>query len=89
MTSGENIKYQQPKNRIRKLKTIKNPGQEFQIDVSGKLDNKKLNGENQILIATDRFSKWPTVNICKSLETKEVLTFKKNQLIELPQKKND
>ena len=33
----------------------------------------KLNGEYQLLIAVDRFSKWPTVKICKSSETKEVL----------------
>ena len=41
------------------------------------MDNKKLNGENQLLIAIDRFSKWPTVKICKTAETKEVINFLK------------
>ena len=30
------------------------------------MHNEKLNGENQLLIAIDRFSKWPTVKICKT-----------------------
>ena len=38
---------------------------------------KKINGENQLLIAIDRFSKWPTVKICKTAETKKVLNFLK------------
>ena len=42
-------------------------------DFSGKLNHKKVNGEYQLLIAKDRFSKWPTFKICKSAETKEVL----------------
>ena len=56
MSSGKNLKYQIPKNEIGKLKTLTEPGQEIQIDFSGKLNNKKLHGEHQIIIATDRFS---------------------------------
>ena len=74
MSSGKNLKYQLPKNEFGKLKTITEPGQEIQIDFSGKLNNNKLNGEHQLLIAIDRFSKWPTAKICKSSETKEVFT---------------
>ena len=64
------------------------PGQQIQIDFSGRLNNKKLNGEHQILIAIDRFSKWPTAKICKSSETKEVLNFLKQSfnLNGLPEK---
>ena len=90
MSSGKNLKYQLPKNEFGKLKTITEPGQEIQIDFSGKLNNKKLNGEHQILIAVIRFSKWPTARFCKSSETKEVINFLKQNfnLYELPEKIN-
>ena len=77
MTSGKNLKYQIPKREFGKLKTLTEPRQEIQIDFPGKLNNEKLNGEYQILIAVDRFSKCPTAKICKSAETKEVLNFLK------------
>ena len=57
MSSGKNLKYQLPKNEFGKLKTITEPVQEIQIHFSGKLNNKKLHGEHQILIAVHRFSK--------------------------------
>ena len=70
MSSGKNLKYQLPKNEFGKLKTLTEPGQEIQISFSGKSVNKKLNGDHQILIAIDRFSKWPTAKICKSSQPK-------------------
>ena len=88
MSSGKNFKYQLPKHELGKLKTLTEPGQEIQIDFSGKLNNKKLNGDHQFLIAIDRFSKWPTAKICKSSETKEVINFLKQNfnLYGLPEK---
>ena len=88
MSSGKNLKYQLPKPNFGKLKTLTEPGQEIQIDFSGKLNNKNLNGDHQILIAIDRFSKWPTAKICKSSETKEVINFLKQNfnLYGLPEK---
>ena len=88
MSSGKNLKYQLPKNESGKLKSLTAPGQEIQIDFTGKLHNKKLNGENQLLIAVDRFSKWPTVKICKTSESKEVINFLKQNfnLSGLPEK---
>ena len=40
------------------------------------------------MIAIDRFSKWPTVKICKTAETKEVINFPTNNfnLYGLPEK---
>ena len=73
--SGKNLKYQLPKKHYGKLEKLTEPGQELQIDFTGKLHNKNIHGEVQILIAVDRFSKWPTVKICKTAETKEVTTF--------------
>ena len=88
LSSGKNLKYQLPKNESGKLRTLTEPGQEIQIDFTGKLHNKKLNGENQLLIAVDRFSKWPTVKICKTSETKEVINFLKQNfnLYGIPEK---
>ena len=77
MASGKNLNYQMPKHAFGKLKTLKEPGQENQTDFFGNLNHKKLKGEHQSLIAVDRFSKRPTVQICKSSETKEVLHFLK------------
>ena len=87
-SSGKNLKYQLPKQNFGKLKTLTEPGQEIQIDYSGKLNNKNLKGDHQILIAIDRFSKWPTAKICKSSETKEVINFLKQNfnLYGLPEK---
>ena len=75
LASGKNPNYQLPKKHNRKLEKLTEPGQEIQIDFTGKLHNKKINGDVQILIAIDRFSKWSTVKICKSAETKEVKNF--------------
>ena len=45
MASGKNLKYQIPKRESGKVKSLTEPGQEIQIDFSGKLNNEKLNGE--------------------------------------------
>ena len=88
MSSGKNLKYQLPKHEFGKLKTLTEPGHEFEIDFSGNLNNKKRNGDHQIPIAIDRFSKWLTAKICKSSETKEVINFLKQNfnLYGLPEK---
>ena len=88
LASGKNLKYQLPKNHYGNLKTLNEPGQEIQIDFTGKLHNKKINGDVQILIAKDRLSKWPTVKICKTAETKENINFLTNNfnLYGLPEK---
>ena len=75
----KNLNFQLPG---RKSKTILTElGQSIQIDFSCKLNNKKLNGGHQILIARDRFSNWPTAKVFKSSETKEVLNFLKQNFI--------
>ena len=75
LASGKNLKYQLPKKHYGKLETLTEPGQELQIDFTGKLHNKNIHGDVQILIAIDRFSRWPTVKICNTSETKEVIQF--------------
>ena len=91
LASGKSLKYQLPKKYYGKLEKLFELGQEIQIDFTGKLHNKHLDGKTQILSAVDRFSKWPTVKICKSSETKEVLNFltSTSKIYKLSGKKSD
>ena len=57
LDSGKNLKDQLPNNHFGKLKTLTEPGQEIQIDFTGKLHNKRINGDVQILLVIDSFSK--------------------------------
>ena len=75
LASCKNFNYQLPKKHYGKLEKLTEPGQEIQIDFTGKLHNKIINADVQLLIAVDRFSKWPTVKTCKSAETKEIINF--------------
>ena len=79
LATGKNLKNQILKNQYRKFGKLSEPGQELQIDFTGKLHYKNLNGEPQILIALDRFNEWPTAQICKTSESKEVISFLSNQ----------
>ena len=81
LASGKNPKYQLPSKHYGKLEKLIEPGQEIQIDFTGKLHNQKIHGDVQILVAVDRFSKWPTVKICKIAETKEVIHFFKQVIL--------
>ena len=74
LASGKSLKYQLLKTHCGKLRTLTELGQEIQIDFTGKLHDKNLHSELQILIAVDRFGKWPTVKICKTSETKKVIS---------------
>ena len=78
LESGKNLKYQLLNNHYGKLKKLTELGQEIQINFTGKLHKKRVNGNVQILNAVDRFSKWPTVKICKIAVTKEVTNFLTN-----------
>ena len=53
LATGKYLKYQIPKNRYGKLENLSEPGQELQIDFTGKLHFKNFNGELQILFAKD------------------------------------
>ena len=75
LASGKNLEYQLPSKHYGNLEKLTELGQEKQIDFTRKLHNQKIHGDVQILIAVDRFSKWPTVKICKTAETEEVIQF--------------
>ena len=73
LASDESLKYQLFKKYYGKLEKLNEPGQEIQIDFTGKLHNNNLHNEVQKLIAVNRFSERPTVKRCKSSETKGVI----------------
>ena len=50
------------------------PNQELQLDFAGPI-NSKSKGTLYILVAIDRFSRWPTAKICSRTDTKTVLKF--------------
>ena len=50
------------------------PNQEIQLDFAGPIKS-KTRGDVYILVAIDRFSKWPTAQICKNTDTRTVLRF--------------
>ena len=75
LASGKNLKNQITINKSGKLKPLTKLGQEVQIEFTGKLHNQKINGENELLIAIDRFSKLSTVTNCKTCQTKGVIRF--------------
>ena len=71
--SGKNLKTQLPSTE-KKLEVLSKPNQETQLEDAGprKL---KTRGDVYNLVAVDRFSKWPTAQICKNTDTRTVLKF--------------
>ena len=56
------------------LEILTEPNQEIQLDFAGPIIS-KTRGDTYILVAIDRFSKWPTAHICKSTNARTVLKF--------------
>ena len=72
--SGKNLKTQLPSTEGNKLKILSEPNQEIQLDFVGPIKS-KTRGNVYILVAVDRFSNWPTAQICKNTDTRTVLKF--------------
>ena len=62
--AGKNLKTQIPLTEINRLELLTEPGQEIHLDFAGPIQSKSR-GDIYILVAIDRFSKWPTEQICK------------------------
>ena len=56
------------------MELLSEQNQETQLDFAV-LINSRARGEVHILVAVDRFSKWPTADICKNTDTRTVLKF--------------
>ena len=81
--AGKNIITQIPSPEKKNLENLTEPNQEIQLDFAGPIKS-KTRGDVYILVAVDRFSKWPvngrfskwhTAQVCKNTDTRTVLKF--------------
>ena len=68
------MKTQLPSTERNKLGILFELNQETQLDFAGPIKS-MTRGNVYILVAVDRFSKWPTAQICKNTDTRTVLKF--------------
>ena len=67
--AGKNLKTQLPQSELNRLEILTEPGQEIQLDFAGPIKSKSR-GDVSILVAIDRFSKWPTAQICENTDSR-------------------
>ena len=76
MSSVKNLKYQILSTEKFERPVLTERGQEIQIFFPvNYIQNKHVTGKPYIFIAIDRYSKRPVVQICNSVEMKEVIKF--------------
>ena len=71
---GKNVKYLISKNTSKPLPLLTQPGQEVQLDYAGPIENQK-GKKIYLLVAIDRFSKFPSVEVTKSTSGKCTVKF--------------
>ena len=71
---GKNAKYIIPKNSAKSLPLLTQPGQELQLDYAGPLEDHK-GKKIFLLVAIDRYSKFPSVKVTKSTGGKSTIKF--------------
>ena len=71
---GKNVKYLISKNTSKPLPLLTQPGQEVQLDYAGPIENQK-GKKIYLLVAIDRFSKFPSVKVTKSTSGKCTVKF--------------
>ena len=72
--AGKSLITQIPSTEKNNLDILTEPNQEIQLDFAGPIKS-RTRGDVYILVAIDRFSKWPTAHICKSADTRTVKKF--------------
>ena len=70
----KNAKYLIPKNSAKPLPLLSQPGQELQLDYAGPLEDHK-GKKIYLLVAIDRYSKFPSVKVTKSTGGKSTIKF--------------
>ena len=65
--TGKNVIKQTPSTEKNNLEILTEPNQEIQLDFAGPFKSKTRVGV-YILVVVDRFSKWPTAQICKNTD---------------------
>ena len=59
---------------VNRLENLTESGQEIQLNFAGPI-KAKSRGDVYIIVAVDRFSKWPTAQICKRTDSRTVIKF--------------
>ena len=62
--AGKNIVTQISSTEKKNLEILTGPNQEIQLNFAGPIKS-KTRGDVYILVAIDRFSRWPTAKVCK------------------------
>ena len=62
------------RQRKKSFEILTEPNQEIQLDFACPIKS-KTRGDVYLLVAIDRFSKWPTAQICENTDTRTVLKF--------------
>ena len=75
LNAGKNLKFQIHQTEKSKIEPLKKPGEEIQIDFTGKRHYKKLSTNPLILIAIDKISRWPVAKLCKITNDETVISF--------------
>ena len=78
---GKNVKYLISKNSSKPLPLLTQPGQEVQLDYAGPIGNQK-GKKIYLLVAIDRFSKFPSVKVTKSTSGKCTVKFLRSYIKE-------
>ena len=72
--AGKNIITQIPPTEKNSLEILTETNQEIQLDFAGPIKS-KTRGDVYILVAVDRFSNWPTAQVCTNTDTRTVQKF--------------
>ena len=83
--SGKNLVTQLPSLEKMKLEILSEPIQEIQLNFAGPVKS-KTRGNVYILVAVDRFSKWPTAQICKNTDSRTVLKFLTKYIVQITER---
>ena len=70
--AGKNLKTQLPHTEMNRLENLTDPNQEIQLDFAAPIKS-KTREHIHILIAINRFSIWPTAQICKNTDSRTVI----------------
>ena len=74
---GKNLKVLQGRQHYAELPTLHNPNEEVQIDFAGPLaPDAEIKYKKYLLVAVDRFSKFPSVLVTNAVTTDKVIKMK-------------
>ena len=76
---GKNANYIIPKNSAKPLPLLAQPGQELQLDYAGPLEDHK-GKKIYLLVAFDRYFKFPSVKVTKSTGGKSTIKFRRTYI---------